>query len=86
MIFVIAFDRGTSALKSYETFADADRSSAERLYRSLLAETMFDVDGAIRVEVNMFESASEAVFRQTHARYFQTAQETLQALRRALVA
>jgi hypothetical protein len=36
------------------------------------------------IEVNVFEAENEAVLRRTHARYFQTAEETLDAMRRAV--
>jgi len=84
MIFVVAFDRTTSELLTFESFADETRTEAESLYRSLLAGTMFDL--APEVEVNMFESESEHAFHKTHARYFQTVKQTLDDIRRALVA
>jgi hypothetical protein len=81
MLFVIAYDRNKSEILTLERFEDSDRASAELLYRTTLREAMRVYDG---VEVNIFEAAGEEVLRQTHARYFQTAEQTLEEMRRAV--
>ena len=80
MIFVIAFDRGTGTIVAFKTFEESARLEAESMYRMQLADATFQEWDAI--EVNMFEADSEATFRQTHSRYFQTVKRTLVPLRR----
>ena len=70
MIFVVAFNRASSKLEEYRQFPESERSQAEILYRSLLANAMFHDNKS--VEVNMFKARSEDIFRKTHSRYFET--------------
>jgi hypothetical protein len=80
MIFVIAFDRGRGTIVAYKTFEESARLEAESMYRMRLADAMFQDRDA--VEVNMFEADSEAAFRKTHSRYFQTIKQPIESLRR----
>lgn len=66
MLFVVAYDRPKMALLTFESFASAATGEAGRLKLQLEQRYANRED----VEVGLFESASEAVLRRTHSRYF----------------
>ena len=82
MIFVVAFDRRADRVLTLEKFDLTARADAEARYRFFLQKALFEFKGLL--EVNMFEAADEATFRETHSRYFQTTAQTIDALRKAL--
>jgi hypothetical protein len=83
MIFVVEFNRATNTLMTFEKYTDSDRSVAESRYRWLLKQAWFDPEDDT-IEVNIFESASEVIFRQTHARYFQNTDSLIESLRNVI--
>jgi hypothetical protein len=80
MYFVMAYSRKQGKRLAFDTFEEKQRTEANDRYTSLLHDYL-DTDD---VEVNVFESESEEVFRITHARYFQSASDSIESLRRAL--
>lgn len=69
MIFLVVYDRGSSFLRSIESFEDSDRSKAYKL--KMETELSLLGSGDV-VEVILLEASSEEQLRSTHRRYFET--------------
>jgi hypothetical protein len=74
MIFVISFDRNRGVLLQFKKYTEDQIESAKSDYNSQLQAAMFDQNEDI--EVNLFEASDETMLRKTHARYFQSLQQT----------
>ncbi len=71
MHFIIVYDRPKMSRIAFESFADTAKGIA------ISRKLQFEQEYANRedVEVAFFESASEAMLRRTHSRYFNSIEE-----------
>jgi hypothetical protein len=73
MIFLIHYDRRAGKIKTFKTFDDGDRPTAESARLALEVVESKQTDN----EIVLLEAQSEAELRKTHRRYFATATDLL---------
>jgi hypothetical protein len=78
MIFLIQYDRSKARLIGIQEYADADREKADRTRLKLELDSL---DRGVDMEILLFDSQSEEVLRQTHRRYFESAEQVLEGAR-----
>jgi len=81
MFYLIEYNRRAGRLVTFKTFAESERSEAQKLR----FEIELDLNRRqIDHEVVLLQAESEAAIRRTHGRYFYDAQQLLERMREAL--
>ena len=81
MFYLIEYNRCAGRLVTFKTFAESERSEAQKLR----FEIELDLNRRqIDHEVVLLQAESEAAIRRTHGRYFYDAQQLLERMREAL--
>jgi hypothetical protein len=78
MIFLIQYDRSKGQLLRLQRYEEADREEADRTRLKLELDSL-GCGGDM--EILIFDSRSEEVLRQTHRRYFESAEQLLDGAR-----